>query len=249
MTENERQEIKRPLFRWPGSKWLASARFPRPLPGGRIIEPFAGSACYATRYGHIASEVLLIEKDPSIAELLAWLSCGPSSSIRELPGEFEVGFDLRNLQCCDEAKNLIRRWQRVGRSECWTVSKFCGMNSGLWCASTRDDIATACKFLDHWRVLEGDWTLALETKDYRKSDTLFLDPPYKTKNIYKEKAPIDYRLLAEFARSFPGQVIACEMAGADWLPFNIERQQVTGRRQKGCGVYAKEAIWHKPFSL
>lgn len=67
----------------------------------------------------------------------------------------------------------------------------------------------------HWQILRKPyWSLPdIEA-------TWFIDPPYcgPAGRAYKYNQ-IDYTDLAEWCRSRKGQVIVCEGAGADWLPF------------------------------
>jgi hypothetical protein len=225
--------IMRPFFRYPGSKAILARKYPRPL-HSTIIEPFAGSASYATRYH--ACQVILVEKNPEIAALWAWLIGADPEEIRSLPTALRAGSDIRELQISDGARLLIRHWQRVGTSTCWTVSKWCGTNTGLWCAATRDAVASNVVKIRHWHVICGDFT---EAPDVRA--TWFIDPPYRGLPLFGSK-DIDYAALAAWVGSRCGQVIACEQGGADWLPFEPFREVTTGRHRK-----AEEAIYYRPY--
>jgi hypothetical protein len=59
--------------------------------------------------------------------------------------------------------------------------------------------------------------------DYRDAPDIeacwFVDPPYEGVNGYRHSA-IDYEALGEWCMSRRGQVIVCEGANADWLPFD-----------------------------
>ena len=95
--------------------------------------------------------------------------------------------------------------------------------------------------------------------DYREAPidglaTWFVDPPYQpqevpegSKTVYPRGMgyardcsadSIDYAELAEWCGTRPGQVIVCEQAGADWLPFEplIAAQDSQGRMKR-------EVVW------
>jgi site-specific DNA-adenine methylase len=78
----------RPFFPYYGSKWNIARHYPAPLPG-LVIEPFAGGAGYATFYD--CKRVHLIDADPIIAGLWAYLIATPSAEIMALPEMPGVG--------------------------------------------------------------------------------------------------------------------------------------------------------------
>src|SRR5258708_32739383 len=94
----------RPFFYYFGGKWMQARRYPKPeYP--LIIEPFAGSAGYATRYYY--KKLLLFEKDPLIAGLWKWLIKVSPAEIRRIPllGADDTVDDLGNV--AQEAKHLV----------------------------------------------------------------------------------------------------------------------------------------------
>lgn len=231
----------RPFFKYPGSKHQAAKHYPAPR-HGCIIEPFAGSACYSTRYAD--RQVILAEKDPEIAALWNYLIHANTAEILTLPTQLDQGQDIRSLGLCYGASLLIRQWQRVGRNDCWTVSKWCGANSGFWCESTRNTIARQLQYIRHWRIFHCD---ALSWFDARREpSTWFVDPPYVGKPFYKEKFA-EHLKLGQLCQALGRhhQVIVCEAGDADWLPFKDFRRQVTGRRGASTGSKEKsrELVW------
>ena len=60
----------------------------------------------------------------------------------------------------------------------------------------------------------------------------FIDPPYSKSGRYYERTQLDYDVLREWVLCRMGQVIVCEMEGADWLPFESLTETVnTGRHR------------------
>ena len=73
--------------------------------------------------------------------------------------------------------------------------------------------------MKHWRLIEGDYSSApcIEA-------TWFIDPPYQNgagSGYRFGTRHIDYGMLAGWVLERTGQVICCEGAGADWLPFHL----------------------------
>ena len=70
--------------------------------------------------------------------------------------------------------------------------------------------------IKHWKVLN----VSYEAAEVEEA-TWFVDPPYRSMGKHYRHGPkgIDYRHLGEWCKALPGQVIVCEEASADWLPF------------------------------
>lgn len=232
--------LSRPLFKYFGSKFQIASSYPQPR-YDRIDEDFAGSAAYSCQYPE--REIVLHEIDPDVAGLWEWLIGVDPEVILSLPCESLVpGQDLRDLELPGKGADLIRRWQRVGRNDCWTVSKWNGANSGLWHPRTRREIAKNVTRIRHWKVINSSWDAAEPVESTR-----FVDPPYQC--ICRQQSPyrftaVDYGALAEFCRNVPGQAIVCEQRGADWLPFRdfrvIAARCAANRKP---GAKSREVIW------
>jgi hypothetical protein len=218
----------RPFFSYFGGKWSLAPRYPTPE-HDLIVEPFAGSAGYATRYSD--REVVLVERAPHIVALWRWLTCVSVDEIMALP------LDPREIDdLCAEAQILIRFWCARGRTRTpATISSW--MTSGRWPASfwgayARDRIASQVPAIRHWRVIDGDYTDAPDARA-----TWFVDPPYFGNRHYCARVD-DYASLADWCRSRRGLVIACEQDAADWLPFRPFRTAKSIAR----GSYG-EVVW------
>lgn len=231
----------RPFFKYYGAKFRMAPKYPAPQHQD-LIETHAGSAQYATL--HSTHDVTLIELDAEIAELWRWLIGVKPAAIRALPFDLPHGMDLRDLDVPNGGRLLIRSWQRVGRSDCWTVSKWNGANSGFWSESTRDDIARQVEAIRHWRVMRAD-AMAVTPFGHSKA-TWFVDTPYQSQpDVYGKKGSgPDFGKLGAWCQKLPGQVIVCEAPGADWLPFRELAPNTVGRtRQGGTRAKRMEMIW------
>lgn len=227
----------RPFFSFYGSKWRMAHRYPYPL-HETIVEPFAGSAGYAGRYHD--RNIILVDADPVIAGLWAYLIHVSSSEIRSLPTAID---HIDDVHACVEAKWLIgfwlargteypRRtpsaWMRQGRAEGRWLSSF-------WCDAVRDRIAAQVEHIRHWRVLEGGYVISP-----RLIATWFIDPPYIAKGrAYRAKLR-DHQGLGLWCRARTGQIIVCEQEGAEWLPFQTLNATSPSTRGVSHEVYFSE---------
>lgn len=70
----------------------------------------------------------------------------------------------------------------------------------------------------HWKLYQGPFNLA--SRMVTEPATWFIDPPYQHQGWqYTAQPSIPYSELGEWCRKLPGQVIACDAEGANWLPF------------------------------
>jgi len=239
----------KPFFTFYGGKWRAAPHYPR-AQLDTIIEPFAGSAGYSLR--HYDHKVTLVERDPIIAGTWRYLiGVGPGEILR-LP-DIELDQTVDDLGVHQEARWLIGWWLKGGSRE--PVRKPTGWmkkaatpgykNAGSkswWSAHIRQRLAEQVEYIRHWKLIEGDYTDAPETKA-----SWFIDPPYNKKageHYRLGRKLLDYRDLALWSRSRPGQVIVCEQEGASWLPFVSWRTIRTTTR--GGARVSKEVVWVKP---
>lgn len=231
--------LARPLIKYFGSKWQSAKHYPEPK-SAVIVEPFAGGAAYSCR--HPEKQVILLDLDPELVALWQWLIKADLAEIMSLPVEtLRHGEDLRGLPIRREAADLIRRWQRVGRNDCWTVSKWNNL-PGLWQESVKRSICESLPRIRHWQAFCLNFTAFPIAP---RGMTVFVDPPYQHVKGYRFER-INYRELREHVQCWSAwnQVIVCEQEGADWLPFTASHE-VTGGRTKQGGTRAKsqEVIW------
>jgi hypothetical protein len=229
-----------PLFKWFGSKWNASLRYPAPL-HEHIFDFYAGGAGYPCR--HSDREVTLYDRNPNLELLWRWL-IGPAepSDVLGIPTDLPAGTDIRTLDLSLGQQMLLKHWQRtnnVGPS--WTTSPW-GTLPGQWTANTRARVAREIEFVKHWKF---------ESPSYHKVGTYFIDPPYQYN--YSYGFPIaDYAPLGRTVRSLPrgSQVICCEAVCQktgrvpDYLPFREFGLQVTSRRKANENHHSHELIYY-----
>lgn len=229
----------RPFWRYYGAKWRAAPRYPAPT-FNTIVEPFAGAAGYSLRYPD--RNVILVEKYPVIAEIWRYLiGVKPASILRiplvdsvdELPAwvpqpaRWLVGFCMNAAPVTPRVtlSSGLRKFREQGRA------------AYGWSEQHRARVAAQVDHIRHWRVIEGDYSYA----PFGLA-TWFIDPPYRG----APGAPypcgsrdINYDELAGWVSERPGQVIACEAVGADWLPFVPHSTP----RNRTLGRSVAEAVW------
>ena len=200
-----------PFFSYFGSKHRLSRRYDEPR-FDTIIEPFAGSAGYATR--HWRKQVILVEKNPRMAACWRYLISASPREILSLPDVAE-GQSTDEFDLCQGARDLIglNIHPAVGRppkhSSTWGHD---------WGRAMRARIAAQLMRIRHWQIIEGDYTLAPDIEA-----TWHIDPPYQVAGYQYgngcQSKHLDFAALGAWCMSRRGQVMVCESQGADWLPF------------------------------
>jgi hypothetical protein len=208
-----------PFFSYFGGKWRLAPRYPKPRTG-TIIEPFAGSAGYATRHHHC--RVILVERDPTIAGIWRYLLSATAAKVMRLP-DLEPGQKVSDLDIEPVERALIGMWvsmavtsPRNSRTS-WADQHDQRRNGQLfWGRTTKARIATQLDKVRHWQLIEGTYADAPDI-----DGDWFIDPPYETmgKHYRFGADGIDFSDLGAWCRSRRGQVMVCENAGASWLPF------------------------------
>lgn len=231
----------RPFFSYYGGKWRDAIRYPEPA-FGTIVEPFAGSAGYATRYAN--RRVVLCDLDPIVFGVWDYLTRVKAEEILAIPNVPEGG-TVDDLNICQEARWLVGFWLNAGASSPRkSPSKW--MRSGIspgsfWGERVRRTIASQVEKIRHWQVFNCSYEGCPIAP---REATWFVDPPYEGagKHYRFGSSRIDYEALARWCKSRPGQVIVCENEGADWLPFSPLADVKTTR----AGRRSKEAAWMLP---
>lgn len=210
-----RTETLRPFFSYFGGKWTLAPKYPAPE-HDVIIEPFAGSAGYATRYPD--REVILVERVPEIAAMWKWLIGVSADEVMALPLDISNQAVLEKFS--SEAQSFVSFWCARGRVRPRQILKgpTSWMKSGRWPTSfwgeyIRERVARQVTRIRHWRVIEGDYTAAPDVES-----TWFIDPPYDGSRHYLARVS-DYPELGRWCQARRGLVMVCEQEGATWLPF------------------------------
>jgi hypothetical protein len=111
----------------------------------------------------------------------------------------------------------------------------------FWGERVRETIASQVDSIRHWEIHECSY----EECPTSGASTWFVDPPYQKAGEHYRfgSGLIDYTELGEWCRGRKGQVIACENAGADWLPFRDLAEVKTTRANRR----SKEVYWLNSF--
>jgi hypothetical protein len=205
----------RPFFPYYGSKWNIARYYPAPS-CETVVEPFAGSAGYATFYD--CPKVHLIDKDPIIVGVWNYLLSARAEEILALPEMPEAGDHVDNYNLPQEAKWLIGFWLNRGSA---TPKKSRTAYSARtdraqlnWGPRAKERIVSQLELITGWTVQQGSFEQALNI-----DATWFVDPPYGDKGKYYRVPFDDFDTLARWCLERTGQIIVCEGPEAAWLPF------------------------------
>lgn len=226
----------KPFWCYYGGKWRSAPRYPTPR-HNTLVEPFAGAAGYATR--HHRCRVVLVERDPVVADLWRWLIQSSEDEVRALP--LDVPTTVRDLGLAPGPSALIGFWLNKGAaSPMQSPSKW--MRAGthaasFWGREVRERIATQVGAIRHWTVIEGSYEDAPD-----EEATWYVDPPYQRAGVHYRRKITDYPALGAWCRTRRGQTIVCEEVGADWLPFRHFGTFKANESRTG-GKRCAEAIW------
>lgn len=226
----------RPFFSYYGAKYTA-ARYlgapRRPL----VIEPFAGSAAYATRWE--PTEARLYDVSDDICALWDWLINCSNRDVQDVPDSFEHYDEVDALSRGPQL--LARFWISKGRAEpSGTLSPwyFQYRNAGdcrVWGPAVKRRIMAQKPKIAAWKIARTPyWEIPLTEAHWH------VDPPYNSRaGARYPHANIDYTHLAAWCETLPGAVDVCENAGAVWLPFLPLCEVVTSRGRRSGAVSAE----------
>lgn len=195
------------MFYYYGRKKQIARRYPDPT-YDTIVEPFAGSAAYSLFGSRWNRNVILIEKDPRVAEIWQWL-------ILEATPEWIAGLpDLKVGDRTSEFLHIVHAATKMAFD--YKTIKVTPVLERNWEISKRVMAANLHK-VKHWQIICGDYTEALDVEA-----TWFIDPPYKSHSglgYQHGSNALDYDKLAQWALARRGEVIFCEGQYGDYLPF------------------------------
>lgn len=204
----------RPFFPFYGSKWNIARHYPAPA-HDRVVEPFAGSAGYATFYD--CQRVDLYDADPIVAGVWSYLVNVSAAEIAALPEMPEVGDTIDNYALPQEAKWLIGFWLNRGSAQPKKSRTAYSARTDRaqlnWGARAKERIITQLPGLAGWHVRNAPYSEA-----YDIEATWFVDPPYGEKGKFYRVPFDDLNALSRWVIMRSGLVIFCEGEGAKY-PF------------------------------
>lgn len=205
----------RPFFPFYGSKYRLARHYP--APSGVVVEPFAGSACYATWTG--AERAILVDADPNIAAVWHYLLSASAEDIESLPEIHGEGESVDDHDLSDGAKALIGFWLTKGAQPVRRRGAYAANDKWrhlFWRPQIKERISSQLDRIAQWQFIQGDFTRSPRIEDA----TYFIDPPYQQAGKYYRVKFDRFDELADWSRDLPGRAIVCEGEGATWLPFS-----------------------------
>ena len=201
----------KPFFSYFGTKYSHALRLGKPT-YSIVVEPFAGSAGYSCFWE--PQRAILVDKNANVAQTWDYILHVKESEFLSLP-ILDAGDDLRDLDLPVEARIFLGF--NIGQANDHPLNIRPREGWSMWDADLRAKLASQLPKVRGWRFLHAD---------YRKAPylpaTYLLDPPYqRLTNCYGGTGfkSLNFFRLAIFAMTLPGEVIVCENANADWLPF------------------------------
>lgn len=226
----------KPFFPYFGSKYRIARRYGAPR-YDKVIEPFAGSACYSVYWE--PKHVLLVDHNSAICEAWRWLIQATRAEVMALPIEFDSTDDL---DVAAGAKHVMGFWLNKGGTHpnkkpgSWTKHYRTSQQCRVWSESARARIAGQVDKIRHWEVFCADYKAI---PDYTVH--WFIDPPYHTLGHRYRHGKPDFDTLGAWARSRSGFVQVCENFGAKWLPFR-PFAEICGMKRKSIEVIYEQGI-------
>jgi hypothetical protein len=232
----------KPFFSYYGAKWRAAGSYPAPDPGRLVVECFAGSAGYSVR--HEPKRALLIDAYEPIVGVWQYLIKASPDEILALP-DLEPGQSVDDLDVPQEARWLAGFWihrgaARPGKHQTSFAHQQWDHRKATWDQRARARIAGQLGKIRGWEARLGSYDSAPDVEA-----TWFVDPPYQFVKRKYATAFSDYEALGAWCRSRHGTVIACDQAGANWLPFEpVGTFKATAGKQKSSRSVT-EVAWIK----
>jgi hypothetical protein len=229
--------VMRRFINYYGGKWKAAKLYPAPK-FDIIVEPFAGAAGYSVR--HHSKKVILCDLDPVIVGVWKYLINASRDEILSIP-DVPIGGSVEDLRLSEEQKWLVGFWLGAGDTSPRRMpSRWMRDGTrpgGFWGRQVRQRLASQVEFIRHWEIFHCSY----DQCPYDGPAAWFIDPPYQIAGRkYKFNSNvIDYQKLGEWSKSRPGQAIACEQEGANWLPFKFLAHCITVQNRKP----SKEVVW------
>jgi site-specific DNA-adenine methylase len=222
------------MFSYYGSKSKLVNLYPAPE-HDLIIEPFAGSARYALQYFDRA--VHLYDPSHYVCEVWRYLIAASPIDVLGLP-DVPSKVHLDTIKSLSDAERYL-----IGFHLCRGKAKprTTGHGQNSW-DRDKQRIAREMYKVKHWKIFEASYITIPN-----RPATWYIDPPYQAVNVKAngDRYPhneIDYDHLAKWTLEREGQVIACEMSGATWLPFEPLKVVKANTNNRTAKSY-EELVW------
>lgn len=232
----------KPFFSYYGAKWTV-ARHLGPPRREVVVEPFAGSAAYSTRWN--VREARLYDVSADIVALWDWLIHGSERDVMSIPDAFDDIDDVLVLPLGPSL--LVRWWVAKGRAEPsgalspWYFQYRNDRDCKVWGPMVKRRIVEQKPLIARWTIEQMSYA------DVPNIDAHWhVDPPYAgTPGRRYPHADVDFAHLAEWCRTRIGTVDVCENVGASWLPF-VGLCNVVSSRGRRDGHRSAEAVCRDP---
>lgn len=226
------------MFYYYGRKKQIAKHYPQPN-YDCIVEPFAGSAAYSFHNDNWKKRVILVERDEKVSSIWDWL-------INEATPEYIKNMpDLKSGERSSEFLHIIHAASKMAFK--YKTIKVTPVLARNWEISKRVMSENLHK-IKHWEMITGDYSVAPDVEA-----TWFIDPPYYSEpgmGYGYSSAMIDYEMLAEWCLARKGEIICCEGAHGEYLPFTalMELKGVAGKSSKEK-IYYRSSIGEKQLRL
>jgi len=231
----------RPFFSYYGAKYTGAKHYGAPR-SDLVIEPFAGSACYSTRWAPRHAHLYDVSLD--VCDLWAFLIGCSERDIQNIPDYFESFDQVASLS--RGANLLVRFWISKGRAEpSGTLSpwyhQYANTNDcRVWGPAVKRRIMSQKPNITRWSIDCMSWD-SIPDQDAH----WHVDPPYNNSAGSRyPQSDVDYTALSEWCQNLQGNVDVCENVGATWMPFEPLYNVVTSRGRR-TGSVSSEAVWRK----
>lgn len=210
------------MFSYYGSKSKLLKYYPEPK-HNKIIEPFGGTAKYSLKY--FENDVIIYELFHKIYKIWIYLQNASEKDILSLPS---VGYKEK----IPTSLSLEERWL-IGYCVARGTPRpsTMGHKFNSW-DKDKMRIASDLRKIRHWKIYNSDGL-----NHPNEVGTWFIDPPYEKMGYKYNFNKVDYGYLSEWSKSRNGQVIVCENADAQWLPFTPIKEF------RGAMKTNMEAVW------
>lgn len=175
----------RPFFSYYGAKWTGSKHYGPPR-HELVIEPFAGSASYATRWD--CPLVKLYDVSDDICDLWAWLIGCSVEDVLRIPDTFDSYAEVLALPRGPQL--LARFWISKGRAEAsgtlspWYFQWRNSTDCRVWGPAVKRRIAEQKPLIDKWQIEKKPWW-EVEVKPAH----WHIDPPYNNNAGSRQPVP------------------------------------------------------------